>query len=174
MNAPTFLLLLTLALALPAAAQAPDASAGFWVPHRVTVPAASQVDYSHLGVHTHANAVLFDTGALDIGQMQSDGTRFRSVRVVGHCRLPTERAALPPGFDALLKDYGPVPAYGPIDGSPGWSSHPFHEDGRNGVKFVVPTRFANWVAGLTPAARHRYKSLHSYSLEITWEERDGG
>ena len=171
MNTAICLLLL---IVLPAAAQSCKASVGEWVPHHVTIHAAARMDYSHLGVHTHANALVFDTGALDIGQMQSDGTRFRSVRVVGHCRLPTERAALPPGFDALLKDYGPVPAYGPIDGSPGWSSHPFHANGHNGVKFVVPTRFANWVAGQPPALRHRYKSLHSYSLDIAWEERAGG
>ena len=173
MNTVTFLLLL-ISLALSAAAQSPDAPAGGWIAHHVTIPAAAQVDYSHLGVHTHANAVLFNTGSLDIGQMQSDATRYRNIRVVGHCRLPTDRAALPPGFDALLKDYGPVPAYGPMDGQPGWSSHPFHAKGRNGVKFVVPTRFANWVAGLTPAARHRYQSLNSYSLDMTWEERGGG
>ena len=100
-------------LALPAAAQSPDAPAGGWVAHHVTIPAASQVDYSHLGVHTHANAVLFNTGALDIGKMQADGARYRNVRVVGHCRLPTDRAALPPGFDSLLKDYGPDPRLRP-------------------------------------------------------------
>ena len=165
--------------ALPAAAQQ-DAPPVPWVAHRVLVPAAAQVDLSHLGAHTHANVIRFDTGNLDVGGLRSGrpSARLRSVRVVGHCRLPTDRAALPPGLSALLQDYGknygPVPTYGPIDGNPGWSFVISHVHGRIRVRYTVPTRFANWVAAQPPALRRRYLDPHSYSLEITWEQQGAG
>ncbi len=139
--------------------------------HHVTIPAAVEVDLSHLGEHTHANRLRFDTGRLDVAAMQADGARYRSVRVVGHCRLPTDHAALPPGFEALQKSFGPIPTYGPMDGRPGWSSAASTVKGRHEVTFSVPTRFANWVAGRPVAVRRRYKDPKSYSLEVTWEER---
>ena len=178
---PALLTIAFLALSLPALPASapqnepsPDTPIASWVRHRVTIPAASQVDLSHLGVHTHANFIRFATGSVDVGKMQADQTLYRNVHVTGHCRLPTDRAALPPGFESLLQQDGPVPTSGPIDGSPGWSYHPADKSGHHQITFSVPTRFANWVACQPPALRHRYKALHSYSLEITWEERGGG
>ena len=151
------------------------APAGRWVAHHLTLPTAAKVDLSHLGVHTHANFLCFLTGTLNISTMQADKSapRYRRVRVVGHCRLPTARAALPPDFAALQRDVGAIPTYGPIDGKPGWSFHASMQGGRNEVIFSVPTRFANWVAGQPQAVRRRYQDPRSYSLEVTWEEWEG-
>ena len=133
------------------------------------------MDLSHLGGHTHANSLCFGTGRLDIAAMQADkiAQSYRDVRVVGHCRLPTDRAALPPGFESLQPSVGLIPTYGSIDGKPGWSFVAATQKGRHVVIFSVPTRFANWVAGQPLALRRRYKDPRSYSLEVIWEERKG-
>ncbi len=166
-----FFLSALIALAVGAAAQSPAPGMGHWTPRRVVVPAASRVDISHLGVHTHADLLLFPLSAQSVAALQG-GPQFRAVRVVAHCRLPTDQAALPPGFGWLTKDAGPIPTSGAIDGDPGWSISPlFQEGGRDFVKVSVPTRFANWVAGQPPAVQKRYRNRQSYSLEITWEEQ---
>lgn len=147
--------------------------AGPWSPHHVLISTAARVDLSHLGIHTHADFVRFDAGTLDVAAMQADKTavQYRNLSLVAHCRLPTDRAALPPGLDSLQKSYGPIPTYGPIDGKPGWSvGSVFVRNGQTWVQFSAPSRFANWVAAQKPALRRRYKDPHSYSLEIRWEE----
>jgi hypothetical protein len=127
---------------------------------------AARVDISHLGVHTHANLVLFQLSLQEAAILQGSS----HVRVVAHCRLPTNKASMPPGFQWLAHDYGAIPTYGPIDGSPGWSvSDVFAKNGKKFVKVSVPSRFANWVASQPSALRLRYQNRRNYSLEIRWE-----
>jgi hypothetical protein len=152
---------------------------GPWVMHRHTIPQASRVDLSHLGVHTHANVITFDTGALNVTAMQADRSqaRYRSVTLVGKCRLDTDHAALPPAFKDFASDIGKVPnPYGPIDGrlhgKPGWVTAAYREGAHNRVRISVPTRFANWVAGQKPQRRRQYQDRRSYTLQITWQERE--
>ena len=159
------LLLFCLGAACPAPAQ---------TPHQVTIPRAAEVSLGHVGIHTHANFLLFSTGASDILKMSRDSVQFPSLKLRAFCTLPTDRAALPPDLAAFSAPSDPpLPnPYGPIsggDGKPGWTPFPVHQNGKNFVKVLVPTRFANWLA-LQPSAKRRvYLQPQRYSLRITWE-----
>ena len=138
---------------------------------------ASQVDLSHTGIHTHANFLLFDTGSLDVARQQ-DKSGHSHLTVIGHSRLNTDHAALPPEYQSLSEGDPPLDnPYGPIDGQqrgkPGWATLPFTLNGRHWVKILVPTRFANWVALQPKARRRRYMDGRNYSLEIRREEEKG-
>lgn len=142
-------------------------------PHRIVVPRASQIVLSHLGVHTHANFLLFDTSTLDIAAMQRDPAQFPRLTLRAHSSLPTDRAALPPDLAVFSSPTDPpLPnPYGPIDGGggkPGWTLLPLHQNGRNFVKALVPTRFADWLAGQSLARRRAYLPPQRYTLQITW------
>lgn len=159
-----FSALLWLGAACPSPAQTPQ---------KTVVPHASQVVLSHLGVHTHANFLLFDTGTLDIAAMQHDPIHFPHLTIRALSSLPTDRAALPPDLAAFSNPGDPpLPnPYGPIEGGsgkPGWTLLPLHKDGRNFVKALVPTRFADWLAGQSPARRRAYLQPQRYRLSITW------
>ncbi len=163
------LLLFTSALR-PAAAQTPG---------RLVIARALRVDIGHTGIHTHANSILFDTGAHDLAAMQADPVHFPHLTLWPHSRLPTDHASLPPGL--AMPDDPPLPnPYGPMDGGPsrpGWAVFPVHLPahlaGRGGAvinaaQVQVPTRFANWVA-LQPAARRKaYFDPRRYWLEVRW------
>lgn len=142
-------------------------------PEKIVVPRAFQVVFSHLGVHTHANFLLFDTGALDAAKMRQDPAHFPRLTLRASSSLPTDRAALPPDLAAFSSpDDPPLPnPYGPIgggSGKPGWTLLPLHQNGRNFVKVLVPTRFADWLAGQPPARRRAYLQPQRYKLQITW------
>jgi hypothetical protein len=142
-----------------------------WTAHKVIISAASAVEVTRLGVHTHANYLLFRTGATNVTALRAD-PHVRLVRVTAHCRYPTDRAALPPGFTWLVKDASAVPTLGAIDGQPGWSvSKIYTNNDTNLIRVSVPTRFANWLAAQPPSVRRRYQNLKSYSLEINWEQQ---
>lgn len=156
--------LLWLGSACPAPAQ---------TPHKILISRASQIGLSRLGIHTHANFLLFDTGTLDIAAMQRDPAQFPRLTLRAHSRLPTDRAALPPDLAAFSNPGDPpLPnPYGPIDGGngkPGWGVLPLHQNGRNYVKVLVPSRFADWLAGQSPARRRAYLQPQCYRLSITW------
>lgn len=147
---------------------------------RLVVPRASRVDIGHTGIHTHANFIQFDTGARDLAAMQADPVHFPHLTLRAHSRLPTDRAALPPGL-AMPGD-PPLPnPYGPMDGGakgPGWGVSPTRLAGRggavtNGARVVVPSRFANWVALQSPARRKAYLDPRRYWLEVRWGEPEG-
>ena len=153
-----------LAAACPVRAQAP---------HQVTVARAAAVSLNHLGVHTHANFLLFSTGALDVVKMSQDPARFPGLKLRAFCSLPTDHAALPPDLAAFSSPGDlPLPSpYGPISGGggrPGWTPLPVRLNGKNCVKVLVPTRFANWLALQPPAKRRAYLQPERYSLQITW------
>ncbi len=136
-------------------------------PQTVTIPRASSVVLGVLGVHTHADYLLFDTGTRDF-------SRVSPLTLRAFCRLPTDRAALPPDLAAFSRPGDPpLPnPYGPISGGggrPGWTALPEHRGGRNVVRVLVPTRFANWLAAQPPARRRAYRRPDSYSLRIGWE-----
>lgn len=161
---PLFSFLLWLGTAGPAPAQAP---------HKITIPRASEMALGHLGVHTHANFLLFDTGDLDVSAMRRDPARFPRLTLRAHCSLPTDRAALPPDLAAFSSPGDPpLPnPYGPIDGGrgkPGWSLLPLHRNGKNFVQVLVPTRFADWLAGQPPAHRRLYSQPQRFTLQISW------
>ncbi len=156
--------LLWLAAACPASAQSP---------HKITIPRASQIAFGHLGVHTHANFLLFDTGTLDLAAIQRDPVRFPRLAFRAYSSLPTDRAALPPDLAAFSSPSDPpLPnPYGPIDGGrdkPGWTLLPLHQNGKNFVKVLVPTRFADWLAGQSAARRRAYLQPSRFTLRITW------
>jgi len=143
---------------------------GAQTPGQIVVPRAARVDIGHTGIHTHANFILFETGAHDLTAMQADPVHFPHLSLRAHSRLTTNHAALPP--DLAMPGDPPLPnPYGPIDGGlkgPGWGVLPVYQNGHNGAKVVVPTRFANWVA-LQPAARRRsYLDPRQYWLEVRW------
>lgn len=159
-----FLLLLCLSAACPAPAQ---------MPHKVAIPRASQIVISHLGVHTHANYLLFDTGTLDIVQMSQDQAHFPHLLVRAFCSLPTDRAALPPDLAAFSSPGDPpLPnPYGAINGGrgkPGWTLLPLHTGAKNFVKVLVPTRFADWLAAQPAARRRLYSQPARFSLQVSW------
>ena len=159
-----FLPLLCLLAACPAAAQTPQ---------KLVIPRASQVVIGHLGIHTHANYLLFDTGALDIARMRRDPARFPHLTLRASCSLPTDRAALPPDLAAFSSPGDPpLPnPYGPIEGGrgkPGWTLLPLRQGGKNFVKVLVPTRFADWLAAQPPARRRAYLQPSRFTLQITW------
>lgn len=163
-----FCLLLVALLWLRSACPAPAQT-----PQKVVIPRASQVVLSHLGVHTHANFLLFDTGTLDITVMQRDPAQFPRLTLRAHSSLPTDRAALPPDLAAFSNPGDPpLPnPYGPIDGGngkPGWTLLPLNQGGRHFVKALVPTRFADWLNGQSPARRRAYFQPQRYRLLITW------
>ncbi len=144
-------------------------------PHHILIPRASRIDLSHTGIHTHANFLLFETGSLDAAALQRDTAGHAPLTIIGHSRLSTDHAALPPEYQALAEGDAPlVNPYGPIDGQktgkPGWAAFPFTKGGRHWVKVVVPTRFANWVALQPKARQRRYLDERNYSLEIRWEK----
>lgn len=156
--------LLWLGAACPAPAQ---------TPHKIVVSRASQIVFSRLGIHTHANFLLFDTGSADIAAMQQNPAHFRHLTLRASSSLPTDRAALPPDLAAFSSPGDPpLPnPYGPIDGGPGkpgWTGLPLHQNGKNRVKILVPTRFADWLAGQPPARRRVYLQPQRYRLTITW------
>ena len=139
-------------------------------PKAVVIPHAARVDLSHVGMHTHENFVRFDTGTLDVAAMRQDAARYPHLTVRGSSRLPTDHAALPPEWaspgDAPLDN-----PYGPIQGQgkrPGWEVTAGQEGGKNWVKVIVPTRFANWVALQPEKVRRRYLDPRSYSLRVRW------
>ena len=153
----------SLLLLLPAAAQTAS---------QITIARASRIVFTHTGVHTHANYLLFDTGALNLLTMQRDPARYPHLAFRAHCSLPTDRAALPPDL-AAFRSPGDPPLenpYGPVDGGgkPGWTELPLHQNGRNWVKVLAPTRFANWLAQQSPARRKQYLMPKRYTLKITW------
>jgi len=153
--------------------------AGAQAPGRLVIPRASRVDISHVGIHTHANFISFDTGAHDLAAMQADPADYPRLTFKAHSRLPTDRAALPPGL-AMPGDPPLDNPYGAMDGGatrPGWGVVVLHQGGRdqggrNTAKVAVPTRFANWVA-LQPAARRKaYGDPRGYWLEVRWGGSD--
>jgi hypothetical protein len=159
-----FSALLWLAAACPASAQSP---------HKVTIPRASQISFGHLGVHTHANFLLFDTGSLDTAAMRQDPAHFPRLTLRAYSSLPTDRAALPPDLAAFSSPTDPpLPnPYGPINGGKGksgWTLLPLSKNGRNLVKVLVPTRFADWLAAQPPARRRAYLQPPRFTLQITW------
>ena len=148
----------------PAAAQ---------TPHKTVISHASRVVFSVTGVHTHADYLLFDTGALDLLACQRDPVHYRDLAFKAHSSLPTDRAALPPDLAAFSSPSDPPleNPYGSIDGGPGkpgWTLLPGHQNGKNIVKVLVPTRFANWLAAQPPARRRQYAQPKRYTLVITW------
>lgn len=111
--------------------------------------------------------------------MSRDKAHFPGLRVVGHSRLETNHAALPPDWQTPGEDMPPLDnPYGPIDGrqpgKPGWAVLAWTQNGRHGVKILAPTRFANWVALQPKARRRKYLDGRSYSLEIRWKEMGAG
>ena len=160
-----FLSLLWLATACPAGAQAAQ---------KVVIPRASQVVLSHVGVHSHANFLLFDTGSLDVLKIRQNPARFPRLTLRAHSSLPTDHAALPPDLAAFSSPGDPPldNPYGPIDGGsgkPGWTLLPVRQNGKNLVRVLVPTRFANWLALQPPLRRRLYLQPKSYTLTISWE-----
>lgn len=142
-------------------------------PHKVVIPHASRVVLSYTGVHTHADYLLFDTGALDLPALARDPRRYPQLAFKAHSSLPTNHAALPPDLAAFSSPGDPPleNPYGAIDGGagkPGWSLLAGHQNGRNIVKVLVPTRFANWLAAQPPARRRQYAQPKRYTLSITW------
>ncbi len=153
-----------LGAACPASAQSP---------HKIIIPRVSQSALGHLGVHTHANFLLFNTGILDIPAMQRDPSQFPRLALRAHSSLPTDRAALPPDLAAFGSPSDPpLPnPYGPIDGGygkPGWTLLPMHRGSKNLVKVLVPTRFADWLAAQPLARRRLYSQPQRFTLQITW------
>jgi hypothetical protein len=142
--------------------------------NRVVVPRAARIVFSHTGIHTHADYLLFDTGALDILALQRDPVRYPHLTFKAHSSLPTNHAALPPDLAAFSSPGDPPLAnpYGPIDGGsgkPGWTLLPGHQTGKNVVKVLVPTRFANWLALQPPARRRLYAQPKRYTLVVMWQ-----
>ena len=159
------LMLLCLGTLAPAAAQPP---------HKVTIPRAAEVSFSRVGIHTHANYLLFSMGTLDVLMMSRDPAHFPGLKLHAFCVLPTDRAALPPDLATFSSPSdSPLPnPYGPINGGngkPGWTPFPMHQNSKNYVKVLVPTRFVNWLALQPPAKRRIYLQPQRYSLRITWE-----
>ena len=139
---------------------------------KIVISHASRVVFSHTGVHTHADYLLFDTGALDLLALQHNPA-YPNLAFKAHSSLPTDRAALPPDLAAFSSPGDPPlqNPYGPIDGGPGkpgWSLLPLHQNGKNCVKVLVPTRFVNWLAAQSPARRKQYAQPQRYSLVVTW------
>ncbi len=168
-RAPLFMLLL-----LASCASASFAPASAQSVHKIVIPRASRVVFSHLGVHTNANYLLFDTGTLNLPALQGDPAHYSHLTFKAHSSLPTNHAALPPDLAAFSSPGDPPlqNPYGPIDGGPsksGWTLLPGHENGKNIVKVLVPTRFANWLALQPPARRKQYEQPHRYTLVITWK-----
>ncbi len=160
------LLLVVLLAWVPAGAQAPG---------RLVIPRAARVEIGHTGIHTHANFILFDTGARDLAAMQADPVHFPRLTLRAHSRLPTDRAALPPDL-AMPGDPPLDNPYGPIEGGrgkPGWGISPAQDGGRHGAKVTVPTRFANWIALQPPARRKSYSDPRRYWLEVRWGDPVG-
>ena len=161
----------SLAALLACAALSPPASAQ--AAQKIVIPRAFRVVFSHTGVHTHANYLLFDTGALDLLKLQQDPVHYPHLAFQAHCSLPTDRAGLPPDLAALGSPGDPpIPnPYGPIDGTPGksgWTALPGHQNGKNIVRVLAPTRFANWLAQQSPARRRQYAQPRRYTLTIRW------
>lgn len=151
---------------LPAAARQPP-------PKTVSVP-AFRAALSHTGVHTHANYLLFDTGALDLLALQRDPAHYPKLTFKAHSSLPTDHAALPPDLAAFGSPSDPPleNPYGGIDGGSGksgWTPLPGHRNGKNIVTVMVPTRFVNWLAAQPPARRKQYAQPKRYTLVITWK-----
>jgi len=142
-------------------------------PHKVVISRASRVIFSYTGVHTHADYLVFDTGTLDLSALQRDPVHYPNLTFKAHSSLPTNHAALPPDLAAFSSPGDPPleNPYGSIDvgsGKPGWTLLPGHQNGKNVVKVLVPTRFANWLAVQTPARRKQYAQPKRYTLTITW------
>ncbi len=162
--AAVLLSVLACALLLPASAQ---------TPHKTVISHASRVVLSFTGVHTHADYILFDTGTLDLPALQRDPIHYPGLTFNAHSSLPTNHAALPPDLAAFGSPGDPPleNPYGGIDGGPGksgWTLLPGHQNGKNAVKVLVPTRFANWLAAQPPARRKQYAQPKRYTLVITW------
>jgi hypothetical protein len=160
-----FLSLVCLALPFPISAQTVN---------KIVIPRAAQIVFSHTGIHTHANYLLFDTGTVDIQALQRDPVRYPHLTLKAHSSLPTNHAALPPDLAAFSSPGDPPLAnpYGPIDGGsnkPGWTLLPGHQNGKNVVKVLVPTRFANWLALQPPARRRLYAQPKRYTLVVMWQ-----
>ena len=142
-------------------------------PHKTVITQASRVVLGVTGVHTHADYILFNTGALDLLALQRDPAHYPGLSFKAHSSLPTNHAALPPDLAAFGSPGDPPleNPYGPIDGGsgkPGWTPLPGHQNGKNVVTVLVPTRFANWLAAQPPARRKQYAQPKRYTLTITW------
>ena len=151
-------------------------SASAQTANKIIIPRAARLVFSHTGIHTHANYLLFDTGGDNLLTMQRDPARYPHLAFHAHSSLPTDRAALPPDLAAFSSPGDPplTNPYGPIDGGsgkPGWTALPLHQNGKNWVKVLAPTRFANWLALQSPARRKQYLMPRHYTLVITWDSR---
>ena len=158
------LLALLLALLPPASARSANSPVTFHNP---------QVVFSHTGVHTHANYLLFDTGKLDLLACQRDFATYPHLAIKAFCLLPTDHAALPPDLAAFSSPSDPPLAnpYGPINGGfgkPGWTVLPLHQNGKNSARVLVPTRFVNWLAEQPAARRKLYLQPKCYTLQVRW------
>ena len=147
--------------------------AGAQTLHKVVISHASAIALGSVGVHTHANSLLFDTGSLDVLKMSQDPVHFPRLKLRAFSSLPTNRAALPPDLAAFSSPSDPpLPnPYGAISGGagkPGWTVLPVHQNGKNGVRVLVPSRFANWLALQAPARRRLYGQPARFTLQITW------
>lgn len=142
-------------------------------PHKTVISHASRVVLSVTGVHTHANYILFDTGTLDLLALRRDPAHYPNLTYQARSSLPTDHAALPPDLAAFSSPGDPPleNPYGGIDGGSGksgWTSLPGHQNGKNSVTVMVPTRFANWLAAQPPARRKQYTQPKRYTLVIAW------
>jgi hypothetical protein len=142
--------------------------------NKIVIPRAAQIVFSHTGIHTHANYLLFNTGTVDIQALQRDPVRYSHLTFKAHSSLPTDHASLPPDLAAFSSPGDPPleNPYGPIDGGsgkPGWTLLPGHQNGKNIVKVLVPTRFANWLALQPPARRRLYEQPKHYTLVVMWQ-----
>jgi len=140
--------------------------------HRVVLEAET-VDLSHLGVHTHANWVVFQL------PFDTRAPGIRNVRFEPHALRATNIAALPTAIGCV-----PTPTLGPVEGG-AWgeftatgtsgtrryADHPFAPttDSRT-FALNVPTRVANAAACWDPALRERT----TWRLEVSWESPDEG
>jgi hypothetical protein len=145
-----------------------------WTEHHARIARANRVDLSHVGIHTDANFVEFQSLSVNLGGIVARclGPKAvcRNLQIVAHCLLSTNHAALPPGLGWLGRAFGPVPdQYGSIDGKPGWSVKVVLNHGAGYAQVSIPSRFANWVAEQKPALRARYLDPKNYWATVNWE-----
>lgn len=141
-----------------------------WVRHRVEL-AAGTVDLGHLGVHTHANWVVFHL-PFDV-----DDPGVRVVRFEPHTRVRSDVGALRVGPLCLrAPDTGGVddPRWTKLTRNGGGGARPFSDwdgdvphAGRRTLVVSVPSRVANAAACWLPALRQ----LDTWRLQVTWDAR---
>lgn len=141
-----------------------------WTAHEVELEPVL-VDLAHLGVHTHANWVVFelpfDTTAKSVRRIE---LRPRSLRETNVAALPTRLGCVPaPSLGAVEgRGWAEYTASG-TDGT-GWlSDHPLapRRDGRV-FAINVPTRVANAAACWDPKLR----DAAAWRLVVSWESLD--